>query len=65
MQLLSMSHFSMADNISKKPHLGQQPSFRRQCKLSGSHVRQARLQRGAHAQPKAMMSDGPAYNKYR
>jgi hypothetical protein len=64
--LLSMSQSGMATkNISKKSHLGLHPSFRRQCQLAGSHLRQPRLHRNADAQPKAMMSDGPAYNKYR
>jgi len=53
------------NNINRKPHLGLQPSFRLQCQLAGSHLRHTRLQRFSRAQPRAMMSDGPAYNKYR
>lgn len=63
---LPISHFGMAtNNINRKPHLGLQPSFRLQCQLAGSHLRHTRLQRFSRAQPRAMMSDGPAYNKYR
>ena len=65
MQLLSMSQFGMALDNNRKSHLGLQQSFHRQCKLAGTRVRQIRLQRGVHTQPKSMMSDGPAYNKYR